>query len=143
MIVEQTYLYFTGENLVYPYESTLIETDTTRVKYGDGTTAYNDLADTYDSKLANYQSAADQFTAENKKLEEIKTEYEARNADLQKSTAELTEAGLKVADMGDNSKAAFEKLYNDGSSVTSALDAVSNIDKMFNSDLSSNSVTKY
>jgi len=43
MIVEQTHLYFTSNNEVYPYEQMLVESDSQRVKYGDGETAYNDL----------------------------------------------------------------------------------------------------
>lgn len=43
MIVEQTHIYFATENEVYPYEQMLVESDTLRVKFGDGETAYTDI----------------------------------------------------------------------------------------------------
>ncbi len=43
MIIEQTYNYFTTENEIYPYEQMLVESDTLRVKFADGETAYLDI----------------------------------------------------------------------------------------------------
>lgn len=43
MITEQTAIWFELNNPVIPYEQMTIETDTKRVKYGDGETAYNDI----------------------------------------------------------------------------------------------------
>lgn len=94
------------------------------------TDKYNTDVGVFDTKLADFNSAAEQYKTQTDNLAAARAEYETRNADLQKSTAELTEAGIKVADMGQNSKTAFEKLYNDGNSVTTALDTVSNIDKL-------------
>lgn len=44
MIVEQTYSYLTATNEIYPYEALIIETDSKKVKYGDGETAYINIA---------------------------------------------------------------------------------------------------
>lgn len=43
MINEQTASWFQLNNPVIPYEQMTIETDTRRVKYGDGESAYNDI----------------------------------------------------------------------------------------------------
>jgi len=94
------------------------------------TTKYNGDVEVFDNKLATFNSAADEYKTQTDAVAAAKAEYDSRNADLQKSTAELTEAGLKVADMGDNSKVAFEKLYNDGNSITTALDTVKTVDEL-------------
>ena len=89
----------------------------------DATTKYNGDVATFDSKLATYNTAVEDYKAEAARLEESKKEYETRNANLQETTKAFTETALKVADMGDNSKTAFEKLYNNGTALTDSFDA--------------------
>jgi hypothetical protein len=94
----------------------------------DATTKYNGDVATFDTKLATYNTAADQYKTQTDAIAAAKTEYDARNADLQATTKAFTETALKVADMGDNAKTAFEKLYNDGNSLTTSFDTVKSLD---------------
>jgi hypothetical protein len=96
----------------------------------DATTKYNGDVATFDTKLATYNTAVEDYKTETQQLEEIKKEYETRNADLQKTTKEFTETALKVADMGDNSKAAFQKLYDNGTALTDSFDAAKTLDTL-------------
>jgi hypothetical protein len=96
----------------------------------DATTKYNGDVATFDSKLATYNTAVEDYKAEAARLEESKKEYEARNANLQETTKAFTETALKVADMGDNSKAAFEKLYNNGTALTDSFDAAKTLNTL-------------
>jgi len=94
------------------------------------TTKYNGDVATFDTKLATYNTAVEDYKAEAARLAESQKEYEARNANLQKTTEEFTQTALKVADMGDNSKAAFEKLYNNGTALTDSFDAAKTLDTL-------------
>jgi len=96
----------------------------------DATTKYNGDVATFDSKLATYNTAVEDYKAEAARLEESKKEYETRNANLQETTKAFTETALKVADMGDNSKTAFEKLYNNGTALTDSFDAAKTLDTL-------------
>jgi hypothetical protein len=89
---------------------------------------YNKNAELYDEKLGLYSTAAEEYQAELARLSEIKSEYDLNNEELQRTTQELTETGLKVADMSDSAKTAFSDLYNSGVSLTDAFDTVSSLD---------------
>lgn len=94
----------------------------------DATTKYNGDVATFDTKLATYNTAADEYKTQTDAIAAAKTEYDARNADLQKTTEDFTQTAIKVADMGDNAKTAFQKLYNDGNSLTTSFDTVKAMD---------------
>ena len=96
----------------------------------DATSKYNGDVAAFDSKLATYNSAADDYKNQTDTIAAAKTEYDARNADLQKTTKDFTETALKVADMSDNAKTAFQKLYNDGTTLTNSFDTAKTISGM-------------
>jgi hypothetical protein len=89
---------------------------------------YNKNVEVFDEKLGMYSTAAEEYQAEMDRLSTIKSEYDLNNEELQKTTQELTETGLKVADMSDSAKTAFSDLYNSGVSLTDAFDTVSSLD---------------
>jgi hypothetical protein len=89
---------------------------------------YNKNVEVFDEKFGMYNTAAEEYQAELARLSEIKSQYDLNNEELQKTTQELTETGLKVADMSDSAKTAFSDLYNSGVSLTDAFDTVSSLD---------------
>ena len=94
------------------------------------TDKYNGDAATFDTKLATYNSAAEEYKKQTDAIAAAKTEYDTRNADLKKTTEEFTNTAIKVADMGDNSKAAFEKLYNNGTALTDSFDTAKTLNTL-------------
>ena len=96
----------------------------------DVTTKYNDTVAVFDEKLATYNTAADEYKIQTDSLNTIKSEYETKNEELQQATEQFTNTALKVADMGDNSKALFEQLYNTGTSLEDAFKTVSSLDEL-------------
>jgi hypothetical protein len=97
-------------------------------KLDDAISRYNKNVEIFDEKFGMYNTAAEEYQAELARLSEIKSEYDLNNEELQKTTQELTETGLKVADMSDSAKTAFIDLYNSGVSLTDAFDTVSSLD---------------
>lgn len=96
----------------------------------DATTKYNDTVSTFDKKLASYTSAADEYKKQTDSIASIKAEYDSRAADFQKASTDFTEKATLVADMGDNSKALFGELYNNGTSLEDAFKTVSSLDEL-------------
>jgi hypothetical protein len=96
----------------------------------DATSKYNGDAATFETKLATYNSAADEYKNQTDAIAAAKTEYETRQADLQKTTKDFTEAAIKVADMGDNAKSAFQKLYDNGTALTNSFDTAKTLDSL-------------
>ena len=94
------------------------------------TTKYNGDVSTFDTKLATYNSAADEYKTQTDAIAAAKTEYDTRAADLKKTTEEFTNTAIKVADMGDNAKSAFQKLYDNGTPLTNAFDTVKTLDTL-------------
>jgi hypothetical protein len=96
------------------------------------TEKYNGDIATFDTKLATYNTAADEYKIQTDRIAQAKTEYDTRNADLKKTTENFTKAAIKVADMGDNAKSTFEKLYNDGNKLTDSFDTAKTVSGMSN-----------
>jgi phage shock protein A len=96
----------------------------------DATTKYNDTVATFDQKLASYTTAADQYKTQIDSLDTLKTDFQTKAADLGKATEEFTQTAVKVADMGDNAKTAFEKLYNSGTPLEDAYKTVSSLNEL-------------
>ena len=96
----------------------------------DATNKYNGDATNFDTKLATYNSAADDYKKQTDAIAAAKTEYDTRAADLQKTTKDFTETALKVADMGDNAKTAFQKLYDNGTKLNDSFDTAKTLDTL-------------
>jgi hypothetical protein len=96
----------------------------------DATSKYNSDVATFDTKLATYNTAADEYKTQTDAVAAAKTEYDARNADLQKTTKDFTETALKVADLGDNAKTTFQKLYDNGTKLSDSYDTAKTVSTM-------------
>ena len=94
------------------------------------TDKYNGDVATFDTKLANYNGAAEEYKKQTDAIAAAKTEYDTRNANLQQTTKDFTEKAVQVADMGDNAKSAFQKLYDNGTKLNDSFDTAKTISGM-------------